>query len=89
MTGIDAFHGAGALELQRRTLLGHDLRPVRHGMPRIERIRMLVRRQEFLHLPGVGQLAVGRDVRDEEAVLADHLRQQHARDPRRCGTPCR
>src|SRR5579872_7424091 len=32
------FHRAGALELQRRSLLRHDLRPVRHRVPRIERV---------------------------------------------------
>jgi hypothetical protein len=74
-----AFHRAGALELQRWTLLGHDLRPVRHRVPRVQRIRVLVRRQEFVHLPLVRQLHVGRDVRDEEAVLTHHLRQQDAR----------
>ncbi len=48
------FHGARALQLKRRTLFRHDLRAVRYRMPRIERVRMLVRRQEFLHLPGSG-----------------------------------
>jgi hypothetical protein len=48
-------------------------------MPRIERIRVLVGRQELFHLSGIRQLDVGRDVRHEEAILADHLRQQHAR----------
>src|ERR1700721_1524744 len=47
-------------------------------MPRIERIRMLVRRQEFLHLPWVGQFHVTRDLCYEESVLANHLRQQNA-----------
>ncbi len=64
-----AFHGARAFQLERRTLLRHDLRSVRHRVPRIERVRMLVRRQELLHLSRVGQLDVGGDVRDEEPVL--------------------
>ncbi len=74
-----AFHGARTLQLERRTLLRHDLRSVRHRMPRIERIRMLVGRQEFLHLSRIGQLDIGGDVRNEETVLADHLGQEHAR----------
>ena len=47
-------------------------------MPGIKRVRMLVRRQEFLHLAGIGQVDVACDVRDEEAILADHLGQKHA-----------
>src|SRR3989442_5504898 len=74
----DLFHGACALQLQRRTLFRHDLRAVRHRMPGIERIRMLVGREKFLHLTSVRQLDVARDVRDEESVLTDHLRQEHA-----------
>jgi hypothetical protein len=53
--------------------------PVGYRMPRIERIGMLVRRQEFLHLARIGQLDIAGDVRDEEAVLAHHLWQEHAR----------
>jgi len=62
------FHGAGAFQLQWRTLLRHNLRAMRYRMPRIEWIRMLVRRQEFIYLPGVGQLDIARDVGDEEPV---------------------
>ncbi len=76
--GHGAFHGARALQLQRRALFGHDLGAVRNGVARIERVGMLVGRQKFLHLAGIGQLDVGGDVRNEEAVLADHLWQEHA-----------
>ena len=67
-------HGAGALQLEWRPLLRHDLRAVRHRMPRIERVRMLVGRQEFFHLARVGQIDLAGDMGDEETVLADHLR---------------
>ncbi len=65
--------------LQRRPLFRHDLRAVRNRAPRIERVGMLVWRQEFFHLAGIGQLHIRRDVRNEKAVLANHLRQQHSR----------
>ena len=52
------FHRAGTLQLKRRPLLGHDLRAVRDWMAWIERIRMLVGRQEFLHLPRIRQFDV-------------------------------
>ena len=39
---------------------------------------MRIGRQELPHLTRVGQLDVGRDVRDEEPVLAHHLRKEHA-----------
>src|ERR1700681_2648689 len=44
------FHGTSPLQLQRRSLLRHDLRSMRYGMPRIERIGMLVGRQKFFYL---------------------------------------
>src|SRR5215469_1323105 len=77
--GHGAFHGAGTLQLQRRTLLRHDLRAVRHRMSRVERVGMLVGRQELLDLAWVGQFDVRGDVRNKEAILADHLREEYAR----------
>src|SRR5215469_6887517 len=77
--GHGAFHGAGTLQLQRRTLLRHDLRAVRHRMSRVERVGLLVGRQELLDLAWVGQFDVRGDVRNKEAILADHLREEYAR----------
>src|SRR6266478_6598805 len=48
-------------------------------MPRIERVGMLVGRQEFLDLARVWQIDVTCDVRNKEAILTDHLGQEHAR----------
>ena len=73
------FHRPGPLQLQRRTLLGVDLRPVRQRAPRVQRERQLVRGQELVDLCGRGHLHLARDVRHEVAVLHHHLRQQHPR----------
>src|ERR1700757_1622624 len=62
------FHGAGTLQLERWPLLRHDLGAMRHRMPRIERIWMLVGWQEFLHLTWIRQFDVRRDVRYEKTV---------------------
>src|SRR3984893_1691714 len=59
------FHRAGTLQLKRRPLLRHDLRSMRHRMPRIERIGMLVGWQEFLDFTLGWQLDVPGDVRHE------------------------
>src|ERR1700676_832905 len=72
------FHGARTLQLERWALLGHDLRTMRHRMPRIERGRVFVRRQEFLYLGWVGQVDLAGDMSHEETILAHHLRQQYA-----------
>src|SRR5260370_40897471 len=57
------FHGARTLELKRWALLGHDLGAVRYRMARIERVRMLVRRQVVLHLRRGGQIDVANEMR--------------------------
>ena len=77
--GYRVLHRPGPLKLQRRSLLGMDLRAVRHRPPRIQRERQLVRGQELVHLLRRGHVHLARDVRHEVAVLHHHLRQQHAR----------
>src|ERR1700722_13422413 len=48
-------------------------------MPRIERIRMLIGRQKFFYLTSVGQFDIAGDMRNEESILANHLREKDAR----------
>jgi len=48
------FHGARTLELKRWALLGMIWGPCDTGWRGSRRVRMLVRRQVFLHLPRVG-----------------------------------
>src|SRR5580692_13026027 len=71
------FHRAGTLQLERWPLLRHDLGAMRHRMPGIERIWMLVGWQEFLYLARIRQFDIRGDVRHEETVLAHHLWQEH------------
>ena len=77
--GYRVLHRPGPLQLERRPLLGMDLRAVRDRAPRVQRERQLVRGQELVDLFGRGHLHLARDVRDEVAVLHHHLRQQHPR----------
>jgi len=66
-------------------MLRHNLRAMRYRMPRIEWIRMLVLRQEFIYLPGVGQLDIARDVGDERTRPGQTICGNRTRGlPRQC-----
>ena len=66
------------LHVDDRALVRADLRAVGHRVVRIQRMGQLVRRQELVRLRLLRDHHRAGDVRNEVAVLANELGQEHA-----------